>query len=135
MDPSVGKPCVVLDSEAAGRLDIDQSTLDQGNADQALSLLEDSEWWMLLINSPRPRQYCCDCKFKYLQFKLFLGIRLNFQRAVPSGRNRRRNRIYYQEDGLILTNRHVVSREDADYTVVMNDGKNMMQGVVPRHRE
>ena len=36
-----------------------------------------------------------------------------------------------QEDGLILTNRHVVSREDADYTVVMNDGKNMMQRCCP----
>jgi serine protease Do len=36
------------------------------------------------------------------------------------------------EDGLILTNRHVVSKDDADYTVILNDGTEFPAEVVSR---
>ena len=36
------------------------------------------------------------------------------------------------EDGLVLTNKHVVSSEEADYTVIMNDGKRYAGKVVSR---
>lgn len=36
------------------------------------------------------------------------------------------------EDGLVLTNRHVVSRDDVDYTVIMNNGDEFKAEVVSR---
>ncbi|MEK7158509.1 MAG: trypsin-like peptidase domain-containing protein [Patescibacteria group bacterium] len=122
--------------KAAGRLDIDQSTLDQGNADQALSLLEDSvvvDVVDQLTPSAVSIVVTAEVQNIYGSGNYFFGNPFEF----PEGGSQRQEvgggtGFIIQEDGLILTNRHVVSREDADYTVVMNDGKKYDAKVLSR---
>ncbi len=40
--------------------------------------------------------------------------------------------FFIREDGLLMTNRHVVSDEDAEYTVFLNDGRKLKATVVAR---
>lgn len=71
-------------------------------------------------------------------FEDFFGGQLPFQFQVPQLQQRRTQRqeigggsgFLISADGLILTNRHVVNREDVEYTVFTNDGKRHEASVV-----
>lgn len=41
--------------------------------------------------------------------------------------------FFITEDGLLMTNKHVVSDEDAEYTVILNDGRKLPAKVVTLH--
>jgi S1-C subfamily serine protease len=122
--------------KAANRLDIDQSTLDKTNADQALSLIEDSAI-VDVVDTLTPSVVSivvtAEVQNIYGPGGFFFGTPF----ALPEDNPQRQEvgggtGFIIQEDGLILTNRHVVSREDAEYTVVMNDGKKYDATVVSR---
>lgn len=41
--------------------------------------------------------------------------------------------FFVSDDGLLLTNKHVVNDEDAEYTVILNDGRKLAAEVVTQH--
>ncbi|MDP3729205.1 MAG: trypsin-like peptidase domain-containing protein [bacterium] len=70
------------------------------------------------------------------ELKQFFGNR--FEASRPCEKDTRRQEVgggsgfIISEDGMIVTNRHVVEDEDADYTVLTNDGKKYNARVLAR---
>src|SRR3989338_8319159 len=66
------------------------------------------------------------------------GLPFNFQipRSREIGTERREigggTAFFISSDGLLMTNRHVVADEEADYTVLLNDGRKLEAEVVAR---
>ena len=66
------------------------------------------------------------------------GLPFNFQipKSREIGKERREigggTAFFISTDGLLMTNRHVVADEEADYTVLLNDGRKLEAEVVAR---
>lgn len=70
------------------------------------------------------------------EFRRFFGSGFEFYAPCPRGTEKREigggSGFIVSEDGLILTNKHVVRDEKADYTVLTNDGKKYSAKVLAR---
>lgn len=74
-------------------------------------------------------------------FEDFFGSPFNFkfsfpQKEAPKGENKQQvgggTGFVISEDGFILTNKHVVADEEADYTVILNDGRKFKAEILAR---
>ncbi len=72
------------------------------------------------------------------EFQQFFGQNFNFQTYVPCQKGTQKQDVgggsgfIVSSDGLIITNKHVVSDTSADYTVFLNDGKKYSAKVLAR---
>ncbi|TSC52033.1 MAG: hypothetical protein LiPW41_581 [Parcubacteria group bacterium LiPW_41] len=82
---------------------------------------------------------CVDDPFGSLppEFRDFFGGGIQFPRSCDNGKTQKKeigggSGFVISEDGLILTNKHVIYDEKAEYTVFMNDGKKYSAKVVAK---
>lgn len=72
------------------------------------------------------------------EFKQFFGGGITFTQPCEKGTKKQEvgggSGFVISEDGLILTNKHVVADEKAEYTVLMNDGKKYSARVLARDK-
>jgi serine protease Do len=74
---------------------------------------------------------------RFFSDPFFAPFRIPVPQERPNGTERREigggTAFFVSADGLLLTNKHVVSDDDADYTVILNDGRRLPATVVARH--
>lgn len=82
---------------------------------------------------------CTESPFDNLppEFRDFFGGGIQFPRSCDNGKTQKKevgggSGFVISEDGLILTNKHVIYDEKAEYTVFMNDGKKYSAKVVAK---
>lgn len=123
LDKELYKPVETYEDAVTKAVEIASKSVVSISASKDVPLLED----------------CVDDPFRNLppEFRDFFGGGIQFPRSCDSGKTQKKeigggSGFVISEDGLIITNKHVIYDKKAEYTVFMNDGKKYPAKVIAK---